>query len=82
MNWNPAADGPPRGWLESVGAIYRATYPSGPSLRALISHLEKVHVEYGTLLRRVNYREVGCKKTVSHLSCRITDWLPRLPGSG
>ena len=28
---------------------------------------EKVHVEYGTLLRRVNYREVGCQNGVASI---------------
>ncbi|GAE73192.1 hypothetical protein JCM18916_2685 [Cutibacterium acnes JCM 18916] len=35
MNWNPAADGPPRGWLESVGAIYRAYLPVRTELKGV-----------------------------------------------
>ena len=68
VNWNPAADGPPRGWLESVGAIYRAYLPVRTELKGVdLAPGEKVHVEYGTLLRRVNYREVGCKNGVASI---------------
>ena len=67
-NWNPAAGGPPRGWLESVGAIYRAYLPVKTVLKGVdLAPGEKVHVEYGTLLRRVNYREVGCQNGVASI---------------
>ncbi|MDK8469242.1 hypothetical protein [Corynebacterium accolens] len=63
-NWRGNRGDIPQGWLESVGAVKRAYMPVGTELKHV--HLEpgeRVRVEYGTTMTRINYREVHCGKS-------------------
>ena len=54
---------PPQGWLQSVGATERAYMPVGTKLKHLqLAPGERVRVEYGTTMSRINYRELHCGK--------------------
>lgn len=62
-NWKNVRNHLPNGWLESIGTIQRAYMPVGTPLKPV--HLapgEKVRVEYGTTMTRVNYQEIHCGK--------------------
>lgn len=60
-NWNGTPDGIPDGWLASVGVVGRAYMPVGTALKPVdLKAGEKVRVEYGTTLTRINYREFNC----------------------
>ncbi|GAB3942886.1 TonB-dependent receptor [Corynebacterium tapiri] len=53
----------PDGWLESVGAIYRAYMPVNTELKPVVlAKGERVRVEYGTTMTRINYTEMTCGK--------------------
>lgn len=53
----------PQGWLESVGAIHRAYMPVNTPLKSVdLAAGERVRVEYGTTVTRINYSEVNCGK--------------------
>ncbi|AKK02007.1 hypothetical protein [Corynebacterium epidermidicanis] len=52
----------PEGWLESIGAGQRAYLPVGTALNDLVLQPgDRVRVEYGTTMMRVNYSEFTCK---------------------
>jgi len=60
-NWRGNRGDIPQGWLESVGAIKRAYMPVGTELKHVnLAPGERVRVEYGTTMTRINYREVHC----------------------
>ncbi|WP_206214033.1 hypothetical protein [Corynebacterium qintianiae] len=51
----------PEGWLESVGAVYRAYMPVGTALTPIqLQPGERVRVEYGTTMMRVQFSEYSC----------------------
>lgn len=51
----------PKGWLESVGAIHRAYMPVNTALKPVdLSPGDRVRVEYGTTMTRINYSEINC----------------------
>lgn len=53
----------PTGWLESIGAIHRAYMPVNTALKPVdLAPGERVRVEYGTNMTRVNYSEITCGK--------------------
>lgn len=62
-NWQGNRGDIPRGWLESVGAVKRAYMPVGTELGHVdLAAGERVRVEYGTTMTRINYREITCGK--------------------
>ena len=62
-NWVERQGKPPQGWLQSVGATERAYMPVGTKLKHLqLAPGERVRVEYGTTMSRINYRELHCGK--------------------
>ncbi|QFQ01477.1 hypothetical protein CUROG_00355 [Corynebacterium urogenitale] len=61
----------PDGWLESVGAVQRMHMPVNIALKPVeLKAGERVRVEYGTTMTRINYREINCgeDKTYSRIS--------------
>ena len=62
-NWRGNRGDIPKGWLESVGAVKRAYMPVGTELEHVdLAPGERVRVEYGTTMTRINYREIHCGK--------------------
>ncbi|OFS41218.1 hypothetical protein HMPREF2896_01750 [Corynebacterium sp. HMSC069E04] len=62
-NWRGNRGDIPKGWLESVGAVKRAYMPVGTELEHIdLAPGERVRVEYGTTMTRINYREIHCGK--------------------
>ncbi|MGV0327906.1 hypothetical protein ACUY3D_01830 [Corynebacterium guaraldiae] len=62
-NWQGNRGDIPKGWLESVGAVKRAYMPVGTELQHIdLAPGERVRVEYGTIMTRINYREIHCGK--------------------
>lgn len=62
-NWQGNRGDIPKGWLESVGAVKRAYMPVGTELQHIdLAPGERVRVEYGTTMTRINYREIHCGK--------------------
>lgn len=60
LNWMGNDGRLPEGWLESVGAVRRAYMPVGTALKPVeLEHGERVRVEYGTTMTRINYRELS-----------------------
>ena len=60
-NWNGNTGHVPAGWLNSVGAVQRAYMPVGTKLKGVdLAPGDRVRVEYGTTMTRINYREVHC----------------------
>lgn len=60
LNWMGNNGRLPEGWLESVGAVMRAYMPVGTALKPVeLAPGERVHVEYGTTMTRINYREIS-----------------------
>ena len=61
MNYRGNGDRLPAGWLESVGAVQRAYMPVGTALNPVVLQPgERVRVEYGTTMMRVQYSEYSC----------------------
>lgn len=61
LNWRGRGGRLPEGWLASVGTVQRAYMPVNTALKPV--HLEpgeRVRVEYGTTMTRINYRELNC----------------------
>ncbi|MGM5594822.1 hypothetical protein QZG57_08000 [Corynebacterium glucuronolyticum] len=62
-NWLGNNNHVPDGWLHSVGAVQRAYMPVGTKLKPVqLRPGERVRVEYGTTMTRINYREMHCGK--------------------
>ncbi len=60
MNWMGGGGRLPQGWLTSVGAVQRAYMPVGTALEPVeLAPGERVRVEYGTTMTRINYREIS-----------------------
>ena len=60
LNWMGGGGRVPAGWLESVGAVMRAYMPVGTALKPVdLAPGERVRVEYGTTMTRINYREIS-----------------------
>lgn len=60
LNWMGGGGRLPAGWLESVGAVMRAYMPVGTALKPVdLAPGERVRVEYGTTMTRINYREIS-----------------------
>lgn len=60
LNWMGGGGQLPAGWLESVGAVRRAHMPVGTELKPIeLAPGERVRVEYGTTMTRINYREIS-----------------------
>lgn len=60
LNWMGNDGRLPDGWLTSVGAVKRAYMPVGTKLKPIdLKPGERVHVEYGTTMTRINYREIS-----------------------
>lgn len=60
LNWMGNNNRLPSGWLESVGAVLRAYMPVGTELKPVrLAPGERVRVEYGTTMTRINYRELS-----------------------
>ena len=50
----------PQGWLSSVGAVKRAYMPVNTALKPIdLKPGDRVHIEYGTTMTRINYREIS-----------------------
>lgn len=63
LNWFDRDGRLPEGWLNSVGTVQRAYMPVGTPLKSVsLAPGERVRVEYGTTMTRVNYRELHCGK--------------------
>ena len=61
MNYRGNGGRLPAGWLESVGAVQRAYMPVGTALNQVVLQPgERVRVEYGTTMMRVQYSEYSC----------------------
>ena len=61
LNYRGDAGRLPAGWLESVGAVQRAYMPVGTALTPIeLQPGERVRVEYGTTMMRVQYSEYSC----------------------
>ena len=60
VNWMGDNGRLPAGWLTSVGAVKRAYMPVGTELKPIdLKPGERVRVEYGTTMTRINYREIS-----------------------
>lgn len=60
LNWMGAGGRLPEGWLTSVGAVKRAYMPVGTPLKPIdLQPGDRVRVEYGTTMTRINYREIS-----------------------
>ena len=60
LNWMGAGGRLPEGWLTSVGAVKRAYMPVGTALKPIdLKPGDRVRVEYGTTMTRINYRELS-----------------------
>lgn len=60
VNWMGENGRLPDGWLTSVGAVKRAYMPVGTALKPIdMAPGERVRVEYGTTMTRINYREIS-----------------------
>ncbi|WKK62132.1 hypothetical protein QYQ98_04495 [Corynebacterium sp. P3-F1] len=60
VNWMGESGRLPAGWLTSVGAVKRAYMPVGTALKPIdLKPGERVRVEYGTTMIRINYREIS-----------------------
>ena len=60
LNWMGEDGRLPAGWLTSVGAVKRAYMPVGTALKPIdLKPGERVRVEYGTTMTRINYREIS-----------------------
>jgi len=60
LNWMGANGQLPEGWLTSVGAVKRAYMPVGTALKPIdLKPGDRVRVEYGTTMTRINYRELS-----------------------
>ncbi|MEJ5997947.1 hypothetical protein [Corynebacterium sp. H130] len=63
MNYRGNGGRLPEGWLESVGAAQRAYLPVGTPLKPLeLQPGDRVRVEYGTTMMRVQFSEYSCGK--------------------
>ncbi|AWB83939.1 hypothetical protein C3E79_05140 [Corynebacterium liangguodongii] len=63
MNYRGNGGRLPAGWLESVGAVHRAYMPVGTALKPVdLQPGERVRVEYGTTMMRVQYSEYSCDR--------------------
>ncbi|WP_165242321.1 hypothetical protein [Corynebacterium lizhenjunii] len=61
MTWMGNFGRLPQGWLESIDAVHRAYMPVGTPLEPIaLRPGERVRVEYGTTMLRVNYSELRC----------------------
>lgn len=57
----PDANHLPKGWLESIGTVHRAYMPVATKLKSVdLKPGDRVSVEYGTTMERVNYKELHC----------------------
>ena len=66
MNYWGNAGRLPEGWLESVGAAQRAYMPVGTALNNIeLQPGERVRVEYGTTMMRVQFSEYTCGRSGS-----------------
>lgn len=62
-NWVGRQGNPPEGWLQSVGATESAHMPVGTELKHVkLRPGERVRVEYGTTMSRIDYQELHCGK--------------------
>lgn len=60
-NWKNARNRLPSGWLDSIGVAQSAYMPVGTKLEPVeLAPGERVRVEYGTTMTRVNYQELHC----------------------
>ena len=60
VNWMGAEGQLPEGWLTSVGAVKRAYMPVNTPLKPIdLKPGDRVRVEYGTTMTRINYREIS-----------------------
>lgn len=60
-NWKSVRNRLPEGWLDSINVVQRAYMPVGTELKPVdLAPGERVRVEYGTTMTRVNYQEVHC----------------------
>lgn len=60
LNWMGEDGRLPDGWLTSVGAVKRAYMPVGTKLKPIdLKPGDKVRVEYGTTMTRINYSEIS-----------------------
>ena len=60
-NWHGNHDRLPEGWLGSIGAVHRAYMPVGTALKPIdLKPGERVRIEYGTTMLRVNHTEINC----------------------
>ena len=60
LNWMGEDGRLPEGWLTSVGAVKRAYMPVNTPLKPIdLKPGDRVRVEYGTTMTRINYREIS-----------------------
>jgi len=60
VNWMGNDGRLPQGWLSSVGAVKRAYMPVNTALKPIdLKPGDRVHIEYGTTMTRINYREIS-----------------------
>ena len=60
VNWMGNGGRLPQGWLSSVGAVKRAYMPVNTALKPIdLKPGDRVHIEYGTTMTRINYREIS-----------------------
>ena len=60
VNWMGEGDRLPEGWLTSVGAVKRAYMPVNTPLKPIdLKPGDRVRVEYGTTMTRINYSEIS-----------------------
>lgn len=60
-NWYGNKGRLPKGWLGSIGAVHRAYMPVGTAFKPIaLKPGERVRIEYGTTMMRVNHSELHC----------------------
>lgn len=60
LNWKGEDGRLPEGWLSSVGAVKRAYMPVNTPLKPIdLKPGDRVRVEYGTTMTRINYSEIS-----------------------